>query len=666
MNTSFAGNQVGSAVSLDITNTYPTGLLAQLGPYYDDSQELTNAQLRFTANQADITSQAHSVYALENIELKKTGTIIPTSANTQSAATLYINEANQVNYTNQRKATLINTEYTNAYAIEKSCRDASYSAFLTTEASQVRLDRISNNNVVSQLANSPININPLYILNSSTISTQVSNFQQTSQTHLNDASGNVQAYITNTQYLLNNAIVKSLSVTSNLYLIVAFNTFVKSIAEAISFPLVLISGKELLVTQNVPSIPLTSAIALTKSSLTFLNNLISKINGNSLNISASITAISNLVSTLDNIARNRDLNMYIRDAVQNNLLKTASTMIRNKSPIIFPNNAPDSVYNIITQDIDAAAKAAAFSARLAGALIIDAATDASGLSIAAEAAVVAAATAAASISPIEARNMALNADTSAANARTVLNSIINLNSAYNNTTTLEPIILTVALDSLQDIRNMMSIVERVTSNASAHSGVAISRTASNTILGNLKQFTENEKAYLESAADAQSVLLLLNKAYSITPSITDVVLIKNKHWAVNAASARAKEVSEKLKNKTFLLNRTAHNLITPANIAVQTAEANIAGANIAHMASRIDRLSRNVYPLPPPAYEGFKADIRAKMITPIRPSLNELVFRNRITPLRVDSLRTISATNIKVAQDVQQIKDSSTYSFRKQ
>jgi len=82
--------------------------------------------------------------------------------------------------------------------------------------------------------------------------------------------------------------------------------------------------------------------------------------------------------------------------------------------------------------------------------------------------------------------------------------------------------------------------------------------------------------------------------------------------------------------------------------------------------SRLDRNSRNVPVDPPAAYKSFNAEIRVKTFQPVRPTLDELVYKNRITPLRLDSLRTITATKIKVAQNVQQIKDNSAFSFRQQ
>uniref|UniRef100_A0A6C0AMD2 Uncharacterized protein n=1 Tax=viral metagenome TaxID=1070528 RepID=A0A6C0AMD2_9ZZZZ len=664
MNTSFAGNQVGSAVSLDITNTYPTGLLAQLGPYYNDSQELINAQLRFTANQADITSRQDANYAIRNIELENSGTLLPTSATTVSAATVYINGANEINYANQNIATLVNTEYTNAYAIEKACRDASYSAFLTTEASQIRLDRISTLSTVMQLGNTYPYINPLHMEVPSTISTMVGRFEDRAQDGVNDASGNVQAYITNTQSLINNAIVKSSSVTANLKLLAAINTFSRTVAQAISFPLSEISGKETLVTQHIPSITLTCAIQVASKAVTFLNFLISKINGGSGDITPTITSVTNYANTLDSIARSNDLNMFFRDAVQNNLIKAASTMIGYRQIIAIPNNNPYSAYTIATDGVEAAAAAAAANARAAGALVVAAATTTTDAAIAAEAAVVAAAAAAAAISPVQARILATNADISASNARFVSNSIIDLNTAYTNTITPEPIILTSALESLSFITTMLSTVTKVTNNTSAHSGVAISKRASNTILGNLAYIIQKELKTINSAADANSILLLLNNAYSITSTITDISSIQEKLWAINAATARAKEVTEKLRSEMYLLNRTAHNLVTPQKLAVQTASANTAGAYNVNYASRLDRNSRNVPQDPPSAYNSFKAEIRAKTFIPVRPSLDELVFKNRIQPLRLDSLRTLPDVLKKVTQEVQEIKDNSRFSFR--
>lgn len=653
MNTSFAGNQVGSIVSLDVVNSYPIGLLAQLGPYYNDSQGLISAQVTYTANQADITSQQASSYAQRNLDQEKSGTLPPTSLDEVSAASIYGNGANGVNFANQNVATLLNTEYTNAYAIAKSCRDASYSAFLTTEATQVRLDRISTFSTVTQLGNTPITINPIYMIFPSTISTMVASELQTAQQGITDASGNVQAYITKTQTLLNNTRTKSTSVCANRTLVVAFNTLVKAVAKAVSFPLSEIAGKETLVTQHVPSIILTVAIQLVNESNAFLTALISN------TITTEITAANSYANTLDSIARSNDVNMYRQDKLQNILKQVASSIPRYTTPT---SNNPFSGYNIILQQTDAAAANATAVETLKMANL----TDASGYIVSPQSAIVAIAAAAAAISPIAARTLALNADTSAANARAVSNAIANLNTAYTNATTKEPIILTTATESLSLIASILSTITKVTSNSSAHSAVAITRRASNTIQGILKAATETEQVSLESEADALSVLALLNTAYSITPTVTDITGIENKLWAINAATARANEVAEKLKDKVYLLNRTAHTLVTPQRIAAQTASANSAGAVNANYTSRLDRTSRNVYSDSPPAYTGFKADIRANIIAPIRPTLDELVYRNRIQPLRLDSLRTIPAVIVKVAQEVQQIKDNSAFSYRQQ
>jgi hypothetical protein len=206
----------------------------------------------------------------------------------------------------------------------------------------------------------------------------------------------------------------------------------------------------------------------------------------------------------------------------------------------------------------------------------------------------------------------------------------------------------------------------VTTNTSAHNMAVISRRASNTILGQLRLFTEQEEVALEAASDANSILVLLNTAYNITYSTTDLSTIQAKLWAANAATARAGEILEKIKQKTYLTNKIANNLITSQNLAVTTATANTSGALNINNASRLDRTSRNVYPSPPAAYSGFKADIRANTIVPVRPTLDELVYKNRIQPLRLDSLRTIADSREKVVQNVQQIISNSAQSFRQQ
>jgi hypothetical protein len=644
MNTSFAGNQVGSFISLDITNSYPIGDLAQLGPYYNNSQGLIQSQITYTANQADIISQGDAAYALRNLELEKSGTLPPNSASAVSAASIYSNGANAVNYANQNLATLINTEYVNAYAIEKTCRDASYSAFLTTEASQIRLDRISTLSTVMQLGNTPITINPLNMIYPSTISTIVDTMEQASQQGVSDASGNVQAFIHNTQILLDNAIVKSRSVTANRILVAAFNTLVRTVAEAALFPLLEISGKETLVTQYIPSITLTVATQIVNEAQTFLTALITN------TITTQITAANSYADTLDSIARSNNINMYKQEKLQNDLKRVGITTNLK------------STYTALKDEIAAAAANATAVETLKWAVL----TDASGNTVAPESAIVAIAAAAAVISPIAARRLSLNADTSAENARTVSNAIVDLNTAYTDTIIKQPIIFTTASESLAIIASILSTINKVTTNSSAHSAVAITRRASNTIEGILKSALETEKRSLKSAEDANSVLILLNTAYSITPAITDIAGIQKKLWAVNAATARAMDVAEKLRQNLLSLNKTAHNLVTGQKIAVQTASANKAGALNANYISRLDRNSRNVFTEPPVAYSGFNADIRVNSIVPIRPTLDELVYRNRIDPLRLDSLRTLSAVEVKVAQEVQQITDNSAFSYRQQ
>ena len=660
MNTALEGNHPIRQLTLDIAGSYPTGLMAQLGPY-NNSQELINAQIAYTANQADISSQQGAAYALENSRILQ----LSYSQETEYAS-ININSANEINYINQNSANYANLQYTDAYNIEKSSADAGYSAYLTIEASQVRLDRLNTSTIVSQLANSTVYINPNQLSTISTISGLVVNFKAAAQNQVNDASGNVQSYITNTQNLLNNTIVKSSSLTSNLTLVAAFNTFTKAVAQMISFPLLEISAKDTLVTQNVPSIVLTYAIDVSNIALVFLNALISKLSNNAVDVSSFSTSLGNYANTLDSIARSNDINKYFRDKLQNNLIISISTMIRSGTTIAIPSNNPYTIYGIANTGVEARAAAAAANALAVGALNVAASATYSGAADAAKAAVVAAAAAAAAISPLEATKLAKNAVISAQNARSVSNAMANLITAFNNTSTIKPYISSIALNSSSSISSMINTIATVRLNASAYAATAIIRRASNTILGELKLFTENESVSLEAAADAASVLALLNTAYNISVNITDLTTIQNKHWSINTATARAREISEKLKDRAFLLSRTAHNLVTPEKIAVLTANANTLGALNANNISKIDRTSRNVYQSPPNAYTGFKANIRAETFIPVRSSLDELVYKNRIQPLKLDSLQAILDTKITIDKEVQQIRNNSSYSFRQQ
>jgi hypothetical protein len=83
-------------------------------------------------------------------------------------------------------------------------------------------------------------------------------------------------------------------------------------------------------------------------------------------------------------------------------------------------------------------------------------------------------------------------------------------------------------------------------------------------------------------------------------------------------------------------------------------------------ASRLDRASRNVPYSPPAAYSSYKAEISAKTFKPIRPNIDELVYKHRLHPLRLDSIRSVEEMKLKTAKYVQHINDISAFSFRQQ
>jgi len=699
MNTALGQNQVQDRTSLDTLNSYPTGLLAALGPYYSDSQGLTNTQLRLTANQANLSAQQDAAYASQNLALERSGTVFANSDSAVSAASVYVNGASAVNNANQIKSNSANIAYANANAIERASRDASYSAFLTTEAATLLQDRISTNTMVFQLGNSPPYTNPGNLQMPSTISTLVSQFKHESQQNVSDASANVLAYINNTQTLLNNAIVKSSSVSTNLILLGALNTFVKTVAQVLLFPLSEIYGKHTLVIQNVPSIVLACGINLANAALVFISALRSKLTDNTVNLSTYIIAADLYANSLSSIARSNDLNMYLQYAIQNNLITSARTMMEYGTQIAIPNNNPYSPYGIATANIQASAAAA--SAKVLAVAAVNAAASSSYPGIVgtaesavistikaggttaqissavsnyssvvatAESAIVAAATAAAAISPIDAADMAINADKSACNARDIYNVMTNLSVAFTNTTTREALIEPTINTSIASIVSMLETVATITNNYSPQSATSLIRRAYNTISAVLQKYTEIEATTVDAAVDASSVLTLLNNAYSIVPNVSDTVSIQNKLWAANAASGKAREVSDKLKEVAFLFSRNAHNLVTSQRLAIQTASANRAGAQYIYNTARITRLSNPVIQPPVITNNGFKATIRAKILPPInvRPSLETLIRSSTVDSLRPDSLRSISDTRVKVGQEIQQLKDNSIFSFRQQ
>jgi hypothetical protein len=624
MNTSFAGNQVGSMISLDITGSYPTGILAPLGPYYNDSQLLISAQLRYTANQADITTEMDAAVKNTLLSIEKTGVLAPTSLESQKAANVYINAATDVNYYNQGLSDNANIAYYNANAVSKACNDVSYSAYLTQEAYQVYLNKISTATTVVALGDTTPNINSIDTVSLGSMSTIVGGVEAIAENQIVLASNNIQAYITNTNGILNDALTKSASVSANLTLTAAFNTVVRAVMKSVADPLKDISGKESLVTQYVPSVPVNNAINITMTAIAAVNAFIATLNAG-LQISPDIINRVNdadiLASTLDSTARPLDIQMDLKDAVKNRMFLTTSTMLSYGQAISLPGEYPYNPTYVSKPYIESASKA---------------------------------------------KKIALDSDLSAVNARNVSNALIALKDAFENTITPEESIYYTSVNSSYLLNNLIGTITKLTSNSSAHAAVAITRRVSNTVLGELNLMTEKEAKSIEAANYAKTVTDALQFASTQAPDLVNANFptLKNYMWAINAAKGKAEELTEKLKNNAFILNKTAHTMVTPNRVATQTLNAYQRGITNINTISRLDRNSRNVPVDPPAPYSSFKAGIRAKTFIPVRPSLDELIFKNRLNPLRLDSITSTDQMKVRVAQQVQRIKDISAFSFR--
>jgi len=633
-------NDFPMMATLDIAGSYPTGLMAALGSVYNDPQLLINAQLRYTAAQVDITAQSDAAYSQQNLEMRNTATLAAISLKTQIAATTYKNASHQVNYANQILSDKMSAAYTNAYTVYKVTRDASYTAYLLNEASNVLKEKVDAAKIVVSVGMSKPNINTIDIVSLSTMSTLVGNVEADAHLAVSLARTNATNYLLKTQSLLANAIIKATLVTNRLTLITTFNTLVKTVLKNIADPLNHIAGKGILNTQYVPGIPLSNAIQVANYAIATLNGIITAIAASASTnsqITNNISTISTLANSLDSIAREKDVNMYLTGATANQMINTVSTMKGYGMTISIPSEYPFDQYRVN-----------AFTIQIA----------------------------------IIAKRIALLADASAVNARLVSDALIALANAYQEATTSVEIVqnsqtelsaagwmpnsfLQIARSSLDILNEAMASVNKVVSNSSAHSAIAITTRAANTVNGLLAKIIVEESDTVKETSDSKDILTLLNTAIS-KATVIDSAVTKQLLWSVNAALGRADEISEKLKEKAFALSRIAHNLVTPQNIAIQTATANTLGQMNNNMLSRLDRNSRNPPVIPPKPYTSFQATTRATKFQHLRPSLDELVYKNRITPLRPDSLRTVLDTKIKVAQDVQELKDKSGFSFRLQ
>jgi len=663
MNTSFGGNQVGSIQSLDITGSYPTGLLAGLGPLYNSPQELINAQLRYTATQINITTGQDAQYMNNNISIEKTGTVSYNSLGSQLDTINYINAASEVNYANINISNAANLAYANANAVTKVCNDASYSAYLTHEASQIVLNRISTAVIVWSLAKYTPDVNPIDYTTLSSISTTVGIVGQDAQDAITLAQVNALQYLLKTQYILGNAITKASSVAANLTLVGAFNNLIKCIAKTLIDPLSEIAGKELLVTQYVPDIPLQNAINVTNRALSSMNVFVSSIamRNNLSTISTLVASSGTLANTLDSAARITDIRYDLTDAIMKQSIAITSTIRGGGAPISIPDYytfSPERVSETTIGYVDygLGGTPSTYSTVVAENALTSTVTIVPQSTIKFISAV--------KLAEIN-KKISLSADVSATNARAVSNALIALQIAFIHTITPEPIIPIIANSSKHSIITMLSTVKTITSNSSSWLAVAITRRATNTLLGNYSSINEAYNTSIDSANDATDIVDLLITAL-VSTTVTDIDVAQRSLWLINAAKGKAEEVSEKAKHKAYILSRTAHTPVTPARIATQTYSAAVLGASNINMRSRISRNSDNPPEILPKAYSSYKADIRAKTFVPVRPTIDELVYRNRLQPLRLDSLRTILDTKVKVAEQVQYIRDMSAFSFRQQ
>ena len=489
----FGENTIGGRVALDITGSYPTGLMAALGVSYNDPQELINAQLRYTAAQVDINAQHGAQYSQTNLDLEKAANVAATDLATQLAANIYKNASFEVNFVNQTASDLANVAYTDAYSVYKICCDASYIAYLTYEASSIIHEKAAQETIVASVGKSKPNVNIIDITTLSSVSTLVGNYSQDAHNATILAQTNALQYLFKTQSILGSAIVKSNTVTNNLEVVAAFDTLVRAVLENIADPLNSIAGKESLITQYVPSVPVNNAIQVANIAIAFINGCITASkNLLTMNyaISTNTIAAASFASTLDNIARVNDATMYLATATSNQMFNTASTMKANGSIISIPNEYPYSPYQVTLSSIN----------------IANAAT-----------------------------KIAMDADISAVNARGVSNAILSLRGAFQRNLTPDIHVYARAVSSLKVLTDMMETVKKVTTNSSAYSAVAITRRASNTINGQLSEIIEQEEKSINASNESRDLLTMLRDALS-SAVITDL----SRTHSVRAISAPCK------------------------------------------------------------------------------------------------------------------------------
>lgn len=598
---------------LDIYNGYPTGFLGPLGPLYNDTTERLVAQTQFTANKADMAAAAGANMASYVNTVEQQSTRIPTSVAETIAAIPGINAANEVNYGNTLVANMAASSASIVSVIAASVSAASNAALRfersmgptsTTTADAVAggphgpsddLEAAAAEANAASLAAvkaggsgpvAPTIIGAQNVLTPDQIAQNNAFLDIQNAKIANRAIGNSRTLYNTTVLAFTNALIKSNTVARSFEAITVIRQFMEIVALSVAKPLGIIDLNNLLVTQYSPSIPLSVGIAIVNYGLTAIIAFISSINTRT----SAVTGIASLLTLLSGVS----------DDLNDKVIATAAIAERDKALMDSVNavtirrmKLPDTV-NAMRSYADTAKE----SAIAAGA---------------------------AAISAEDMRMFIKSVTEVAATIDVALGA-----SAIESNSSTNAMLISAALETKNSINDILSVLNKVTSNSSGADAPSIISRASNSIQFIIKTSANLVSVSSKSSSDMSEIATAVANANVALSSIvlptapTDSMIALaalNASVAVTRLIGIAKHkshcVSEATRKSAFTASFTATHPVSAAHIATATAAAFRRGAEMAAAESRLARLSAEAPVVPLKGYQAFQASNRVQM--PVRP-----------------------------------------------
>jgi len=521
--------------------------------------------------------------------------------------TSYVSDANQVNEYNVSLSNLASARALEAKTILDLCKNISFSAYLTNNASVIYAQDIINTEELIIRGTIPPFVSPNDTLGLEQNTQKISTIDASANVILQREAVDTTTQLVTTTTLLNQTQLFVNTISQKAILTASLNTLIKYILKSFSHSILIllntknnILSNDILNSSNTPSYTIYLPTVPVKNSLTATNNSINIIHAflSAIVNMTGDTAITNLIQETVNISNGLDTTARINDTTAYNYANTAKL-------------------NPIQMNIDIASI----------------------------------------MTPVS-----LASDTSASNFRYISNTLESIKRTYNNLVAIDSSVQQIFTNALKSLLNIHILVDPVLKNSSRFLANSINTKTYNRVIGELKRATDLESSSLAYAKDITTIynLIVSAKQTASTTISTNPISTQTLLWSVNSITDEAQTQYNTAENIALLLNTKATTLVTPDIIEFQTNYSTNAAKSIANDISRLTRQSSLLPSLSaittPPK---FKADIRVRMPLISRNRPENSLYRKPGVQFNLSSINTLSESRIQITKETQQIKDNS-------